>query len=213
MKTPDLIRLLAADTLPVPRLAAPRRLAFSLLGAAPLAVAVMLLGYGVRPDLDLAVHWPMFWLKLLFPVLICASAFLMLQRLARPGVKLGLSWLGLAVPVLLLWAMSIVVLFTAAPEVREAMVLGQTWRTCSLNIALISTPVFFAVFAALRGLAPTRLAWTGACAGAMAGGAGAAVYALHCPELAAPFLALWYVAGIMLPVAGGALLGPRLLRW
>ena len=47
----------------------------------------------------------------------------------------------------------------------------------------------------------------------MAGGAGAAVYALHCPELAAPFLAVWYVAGIALPVLVGAAIGPRLLRW
>jgi hypothetical protein len=47
----------------------------------------------------------------------------------------------------------------------------------------------------------------------MAGGAGAAVYALHCPELQAPFLAVWYVLGMAIPVAAGALLGPRLLRW
>ena len=213
MKTQDLIRLLAADTLPVPRRAASRRLALSLLVGVPLAAAVLLLGYGVRPDLEVAVHWPIFWMKLLFPVVLCAAAFVVLQRLARPGVRVGISWLGLAAPVLLLWGLAVTLLETAPPELREAMVLGQTWRTCSLNIALISVPVFFAVFAALAGLAPTRLAWTGACAGAMAGGAGAAVYALHCPEMAAPFLAVWYLVGIMLPVAGGALLGPRLLRW
>ncbi|MDQ6880505.1 MAG: DUF1109 domain-containing protein [Pseudomonadota bacterium] len=213
MKTQDLIRLLATDTLAVPRRAAPRVLALSLLVGVPLAAAVMLLGYGVRPDLKVAVHWPMFWMKLLFPLVLCAAAFVVLQRLARPGVRVGISWLGLAVPVLLLWALAATQLGTAAPALREAMVFGQTWRTCSLNIALISTPVFLAAFAALAGLAPTRPAWTGACAGAMAGGAGAAVYALHCPELAAPFLALWYVVGVMLPVTAGALLGPRLLRW
>jgi hypothetical protein len=65
----------------------------------------------------------------------------------------------------------------------------------------------------LRGLAPTRPALAGAAAGALAGGVGGAVYALHCMELAAPFLAVWYVAGIVLPVVLGALLGPRLLRW
>lgn len=213
MKTQDLIRLLAADTLPVPRRAASRRLALSLLAGLPLAAAVMLLGYGFRPDLGLAVHWPMFWVKLLFPAVLCVAALVVLQRLARPGVGPGASWLGLAVPVLLLWGSSAAMLATAPPELRAAMVLGQTWRTCSLNIALISIPVFAAVFAALQGLAPTRPAWAGACAGAMAGGAGAAVYALHCPELAAPFLAVWYVSGIALPVTAGALLGPRLLRW
>jgi hypothetical protein len=39
------------------------------------------------------------------------------------------------------------------------------------------------------------------------------VYSLHCPETAAPFVAFWYLLGISIPTAGGALLGPRLLRW
>jgi hypothetical protein len=213
MKTQDLIQLLAADTLPVPRRAAPRSLALALLAGLPLAAVVMLLGYGLRPDLRLAVQWPMFWMRLLFPAVLCLAAFFVLQRLARPGARVGASWLGLAIPVLLLWGLAAVVLGAAPPGTRVAMVLGQTWRSCSLNIALISLPVFVAVFAALRGLAPTRPALAGACAGAMAGGAAAAVYALHCPELAAPFLAVWYVLGIALPVGAGALVGPRLLRW
>ena len=91
--------------------------------------------------------------------------------------------------------------------------MGQTWRSCAWSIGLIALPVFVAVLAALRGLAPTRPAAAGAAAGALAGGAGAAIYALHCPELAAPFLAVWYVLGIALPVVAGALIGPRLLRW
>jgi hypothetical protein len=46
-----------------------------------------------------------------------------------------------------------------------------------------------------------------------AGGAGAAVYALHCPESGAPFVAIWYSMGILLACGLGALLGPRVLRW
>ena len=42
---------------------------------------------------------------------------------------------------------------------------------------------------------------------------GALAYTLHCPELAAPFLAIWYVLGMLIPTAFGAWLGPRLLRW
>ena len=73
-------------------------------------------------------------------------------------------------------------------------------------------PMFAALLWALKGLAPTRPALAGAAAGALAGGAGAMVYALHCPELAAPYIAVWYVAGIALPVVAGALIAPRLLR-
>ncbi|HPA91994.1 MAG TPA: NrsF family protein [Quisquiliibacterium sp.] len=36
---------------------------------------------------------------------------------------------------------------------------------------------------------------------------------MHCPEMAAPFLAVWYVGGVLAVAALGALLGPRVLRW
>jgi hypothetical protein len=49
--------------------------------------------------------------------------------------------------------------------------------------------------------------------GLLAGAAGATVYAIHCPELAAPFLGTWYVIGIAIPTVLGSLLGPRVLRW
>ena len=47
-------------------------------------------------------------------------------------------------------------------------------------------------------------AWAGAAAGWLAGGVGAAAYALHCPEMDAPFLAVWYVLGMCVPTALGA---------
>lgn len=64
-----------------------------------------------------------------------------------------------------------------------------------------------------RGRRPTRLALAGAAAGLLAGTVGIAVYALYCPEMDAPFLAIWYVLGMSVPVAAGALAGPLLLRW
>ncbi|HZW72970.1 MAG TPA: NrsF family protein, partial [Caldimonas sp.] len=66
---------------------------------------------------------------------------------------------------------------------------------------------------ALRSLAPTRLAAAGAAAGALAGGAGAAVYAWHCNEMTLPFVAVWYVLGMAIPAGLGALLGRRWLQW
>jgi hypothetical protein len=39
------------------------------------------------------------------------------------------------------------------------------------------------------------------------------VYTLHCPEMTAPFLGIWYVLGMLIPTAVGAELGPSLLRW
>ena len=58
-----------------------------------------------------------------------------------------------------------------------------------------------------------RLGLAGACAGLMAAAVGALVYALHCPEVEAPFLAVWCVLGLLIPTVVGALIGPKLLRW
>ena len=65
----------------------------------------------------------------------------------------------------------------------------------------------------MRGLAPTRPVRAGAAAGLLAGALAATAYTLHCPESQAPFLAVWYLLGILAPAAAGALVGPRLLRW
>ncbi|EJL81738.1 hypothetical protein PMI16_04593, partial [Herbaspirillum sp. CF444] len=96
---------------------------------------------------------------------------------------------------------------------RLPLVLGSTWQVCSLNIALLSLPTFFSMFWAMRGLAPTRLALTGASIGLVAGAQGVVVYTLYCTEMALPFWGVWYVIGMLAPAAVGALLGPRLLHW
>jgi hypothetical protein len=42
---------------------------------------------------------------------------------------------------------------------------------------------------------------------------GALAYTFHCPELAASFLGVWYVLGMLIPAVAGAWLGPWWLRW
>ncbi|MCT8173293.1 DUF1109 domain-containing protein [Variovorax sp. CY25R-8] len=213
MKTDDLVALLAAGPVAAPRRAASRRLWLALAVGVPLSLAIMFVGYGPRRDLLAVLFWPMFWVKLLFPLAIAGAAFVMAQRLARPGVPVRRAWIGAALPVLAIWMLAVVVWIDAPQEARMPSLMGQTWRVCTASIALMALPVFAGAMAALRSLAPTRPALAGAAAGALAGGVGAAVYALHCPELTAPFIAVWYVSGIAVPVLVGALLGPRLLRW
>lgn len=65
----------------------------------------------------------------------------------------------------------------------------------------------------MRARAPTRLRLAGAAAGLAAGAVGAPVYCLHCPELSAVFVGFWYLLGMLIPAALGALLGPRVLAW
>lgn len=213
MKTDDLINMLATSPTPVASGAGARRLAMALgwgLFGATLLMALLL---GVRADLAQALRMPMFWAKLGTPALATLAALQLAQRLGVPGVRPGRAPLVLAALLVLAWGGAAAVLLGTAPEARMQLVFGATWKTCPFNIALLSMPPFIAMFWALKGYAPTRPALAGASAGLMAGTAGAAVYALHCPEMAAPFLGTWYVLGMLLPTLLGAAFGARLLRW
>jgi hypothetical protein len=213
MKTDELINMLASGAAPVESDAGVRRLAMALgwgLFGATLLMAVLL---GVRHDLALALRMPMFWMKFGVPVLAALAALQLARRLGLPGTGPGRAPMLLAALLLLAWAGAALMLMRASAEAWAPMLFGTTWKTCPFNIAMLSSPIFIAAFWAMRGMAPTRPAQAGAAAGLLAGAAGAAVYALHCPEMAAPFLGVWYVLGIAIPALLGAALGPRLLRW
>ncbi len=213
MKTDDLISMLATGAAPVPAHVPTRRMGTALACGVLLAAAIMLLDYGVRADLLQAARDPMLWVKFAFPAALAATGFLVAMRLSLPGMRLGALPGTVLALLLALLLLGLVVLLNAPQEQRVALVLGKTWRSCSLSIAFLATPVFLAVLWAMQGLAPTRPALAGASAGLLAGACATFVYAFHCPEMAAPFIAVWYGLGMLIPAAVGALLGPRLLRW
>ncbi|HEY2021619.1 DUF1109 domain-containing protein [Paraburkholderia sp.] len=214
MKTDDLISLLATGVAPVAPKVAIRYLlsasAVAALGALLLALGV----YGLRPDIDQMLTDPLYWSKLAFPLALSAGAFVVTTRLSRPATAIGSTRAALlALPVVVLWLAAIADYRFAAPDSRDALLMGHTWRTCPVNIALLSVPGFVAFMKALGSLAPTRLRSAGAAAGLLAGAVATLAYCLHCPEMGVPFWAVWYVLGIAIPTAAGALLGPRMLRW
>lgn len=213
MKTDEFISLLAAGEGPVQRHALARRFSVAMLGGALGALLLTAVIYGVRGDLAVVAHTPLFWAKLALPASLALLALRLAQRLARPGSHGWAAWVVLGAPLLLVWLGAGLSLAGAAPEARAELILGRTWRTCALNISLLSVPAFIAVFWALRGLAPTRLRQAGAAGGLLAGATAAVAYCLHCPEMQMPFWGVWYVLGMLIPTALGALLGPRLLRW
>lgn len=213
MKTDELIAMLASNAGAVAPRVWQRRYALALgigvLGAALLMVMLL----GVRPDIADAVRLPMFWVKLAFPAALAAVALLAAVRLSRPGMALGRLGSALAAPVLAIWLLAGVSLLGAAPEDRGMLVWGETWSACLVNVPLLSVPAFVGLLWVMKTLAPVRPALAGAAAGLLAGALSAAVYALHCPELAAPFIGIWYTLGMLIPAALGALIGARLLRW
>lgn len=213
MKTDELIAALANDAAPVPPGRAERRFLLWLAGGPLCALALMLVLLHPRADLAQALTWPMFWFKVLWPLAMLAMAWVLLLRLGHPGRSAGrAAWAAFA-PLPLVTLAGALVLARAEPGGRLPLLLGQTWFECPELIALLALPAFVLAFAALRGLAPTRLRLAGAVAGLFAGAAAAFAYAFHCPELQLPFLGLWYVLGMLVPVAAGAWLGPHLLRW
>lgn len=214
MKTDQLIAALASGTPAVDPHMVQRRYAFALAGGA-IAAALLLFTFigGVRADILDAARLPMFWVKLAFPLTLMIGALAATNRLGRPGMKLGRAPVGLLLPVLVIWLIAAVALINAAPGEGARFFYGVSWKVCSLNIALLSVPVFVATLWAMKGLAPTRPTLAGAASGLLAGTVGAVVYSFYCPEMAAPFIAIWYLLGMLIPAVVGAALGARLLRW
>jgi len=213
MKTDELISLLAAGEGPVQHNATGRRLGLAILLGMLAAVLMTVALYGVRSDLAEVARTPLFWAKVALPSSLAVLGLWLTSRLARPGVRGGMAWGMLGLPLMLLWLGAVLSLAGAPLEARADLLFGRTWRTCALNITLLSLPGLVSVCWALRGLAPTRLRQAGAAGGLLAGSTATLAYCLHCPEMGVPFWGLWYVLGMLLPTALGAWLGPRLLRW
>lgn len=213
MKTDALIAMLASGDSGVAPRAVDRRLGATVAAALALTVIAVLATLKPRPDLAAAAQLPMFWWKLVVPLAVGTLAFAATHRLASPGRRAGAAAALAAALLALLWSVAAADVISAPAGSRPALVLGHTALPCVALIALLSLPILAALFVAMRSLAPTRLRAAGAAAGALAGGIAAAAYALHCNEIALPFVAVWYVLGMAVPAALGALLAPCWLRW
>jgi hypothetical protein len=213
MKTDDFISLLATGVAPADRRAPTKRFSIAVLIGAASATLLTATLLGIRRDLAEVALTPLFWAKVALPLCLMIGALWMSMRLARPGLRAGGSRWMIAAPVAAVWLASAYVLIAAPNDTRLAIVLGATWRVCPCLIAMLSAPGFIAIFWALKGLAPTRLAVSGAAGGLLAGSTATLAYCLHCPEMGIPFWGAWYLLGMLIPTVIGALLGPRLLRW
>ena len=213
MNTDELARMLATGAEAIDQRAPVQRCALAV-GAGVIAATVLMATWlGVRSNLIQDFGSPMLWTKFAFVAWLAVGGWVAARRLARPGARLARVPGALAAPVLAMWLLAAIALAGADAQGRGELVLGQTWSACPFNIAVLALPIFAAALWGMKGFAPTRLRWAGAAAGLFAGAAGAVIYAFHCPELAAPFLGVWYVLGMLIPTALGALIGPRVLRW
>jgi hypothetical protein len=213
MKTHELISLLSTGTTPVDRHLQWKAFSRATVIGGVAAVVMTLLLFGIRPDIGVMLKTPMFWLKVAFPLTLAATALLVLPRASRPGAVIGKRWLTPAMPVLVIWMAALAVLVVAPPDQRYQLIMGDTWEQCPFNIVLLSIPACVSIVRALRQMAPTRMRMAGGFGGLLAGALATMAYCLHCPEMGIPFWGIWYLLGMLIPAALGALFGPSLLRW
>lgn len=213
MQTDDLIAHLSGSLEPVRGAQVARTLIIGLAAGAAGSALLMMATIGVRHDIVDAMGGEAFWLKFLYTLVIAALGLKLVERIGRPGTDATWPALLLGVPVLVLMAMMAMQMMPANDAARHTLIMGHSANVCSVLIAALALPLFAGLFWSLRQLAPTRLTQAGAAAGLLAGSTAATIYAFHCTESTATFIAIWYTAGIALTTALGAGLGRWMLRW
>lgn len=212
MKTDELITALAADTA---RPAIRQGHVWLAAGSAAVLVAglVFFATIGPRPDIVAAAATLRFMFKFVVTLALAGSAFIVLDRLARPGVAraTNLLWLLLA-PALLLGAVGVELL--AQPEAQwKALAIGSNSLVCLTWIPLIGLgPLALFIFGLRRG-APTRPGLAGVVAGLVAGGIAATFYAAQCTDDSPLFVVTWYPLAIAILGVAGGVAGRIFARW
>lgn len=211
MKTDELADFLAQGAGPAPRAPLARRFGVVLPAGLALGLIASVTGLGLMPP----VMWgdPAFWVKLGYAAALCAACVWLASRLARPGAPFGKAAWTLGAVAAAMGLAGVAALLATPPDLRSAFLFGNSVLRCPWAILALSMPTLVGALWALRDMAPTRPRLTGLAAGLLAGGTGAAAYALACDETSLTFISLWYSLGIGLAGAVGSAFGPRFLRW
>ena len=212
MRTEDLIRALAADSAP-PIAPVDRHLLRGAVGGTTGALALFALMLHPRADLIDALRSPAFVYKLIVTASLAVTAGSLLSEVARPlpTSGRGRGWL-LVAPILL--ALGVVAeLYIQPAALWPARLIGHNAIHCVSLIPVLAAGPVLCLFIALRRGAPSCPATAGAVVGLAAGGIGAVLYALTCPDDSPLFVATWYTMAIAAVTAATAYAGRRLLRW
>jgi hypothetical protein len=216
VNTDRLIEVLSTNLEPVSPGRFGKVLTLAILAGEAAALVLMLATVGPRPDLDSTAHLEWTAVKLLFALSVVGTAAPLLVRMMRPGLEHGTHLAQILPPFFAAIAAALLMLLFERPQAWSEMLRGASEVSsprCLLLITSFAAIPMAALIWSLRRGAPTRLRLCGAIAGVVAGGLGAAAYALNCNSDTIPFIAIWYTAAIGLCAIIGSQLGPRLLRW
>ena len=205
-----LIRELAGDLAPAPRLASARGAGLAWLFASLGFVALATLATGpLRPGaLRQLVAEPGFGLAEASGLAAGALAILGLMRLRIPGLASGLRGAAPALALLLAWCGLLGLAWLGGQTPASA--LGAR-PGCWLQVVLFALPPLAAALLVARRAAPLERAWTGLLAGVAAGALAALAMELACMHDPLHALAA-HLSPILLVATAGALLGRLVLR-
>ena len=212
METDQLIRTLAADNTQRARPVG-FMLALALVAAAPVSILMFFMTLGIRPDVMIAMHNPLFDLKFAVTLALAIAAIVVSLHLSRPDALLRGWALLLLVPAGILAIGIGGEMMVPQRLPMMARLIGHNSRICMLAITLFSLPLLAGALVGLRHGAPARPAVAGATAGLLSAGLAATLYASHCTDDSPLFVATWYGIATALVAAIGALAGSRVLRF
>ena len=213
MKTEDLIDFLSANVEPVDHRQTVRNIGMAVVAAAAVVVGIVFFVLGPRAGLTTVATFIPALLKVAVTVIILVPASIYLIRLSRPGGERGSSVALVALPFIAIMLLAALSLTFAPSSHWNAKIFSDDWLECLVSIPLIAIVPFSVIVLAVRQMAPTDLARTGAFVGLVAGCVSAMGYAVHCADDSVPFIVLWYGGTIALCTFAGWKLGPKFLRW
>jgi hypothetical protein len=213
MNTDQLIHLLARDAPMLEPRGIPTRVVQGFGLALALTAAFALIVLGGSPLALSADVWVRLGAREAYCAALAGGGVVAVLRLSTPGRRARLAGSVIALAAGAMGVYALVTLWEAPRAAWEPLIFGNTWRVCSALIAAMSVPYLAVALLLMRARAPTDLRLAGAASGLAAGALSALTYTLHCPELAPPFLFLWYGLGVLVPALVGAVAGPRFLRW
>jgi hypothetical protein len=213
VKTDDLINVLARSVEPAEQPRWRLNLAVTLIAGLAVAIVLVAIGLGVRPDIGTA-RMPIM-MKAMFAALAAAVILPVAVQLMKPGRPLGWRLAAIALFVGVCAIATIVALMGEMPEQRWQAWMGGEGRApwCIVLIPILAAPTAALLTWFMRAFAPTRITLTGAAIGALSGGVSAMAYAMYCPTDSVAFVTTWYTLAIAVCAALGALIGARFLRW
>lgn len=212
IRTPDLIDLLATDATPVRRLRIPVVRAASWLAFAVLMVVLVGVGHGVRPDLVLKLHQPVFVAGVAAAIATAVLAAMATFIASVPGWSR--RWLLLPVPALAVWVSTIGYgcLTNWVSIGPTGMSFGEAAQ-CFATLTLVGIPLSLVMLIMLRHVArlsPKPVALVGSLA--VAAMTASALSIIH-PLDATITILLWNFGVAVFFLCLGGRYGRRFLEW